>query len=464
MDPTHRLPVEVISLALDHMSESDIIPLASLSRQWRAIALDHPLFWQDIVLAAPSEGALALFRSRIQHGADRPTSVTVVLVEQQSTSAFLASALPLIVCNLHRIEELHLRVHVDTEPSVYQQLSAQRAPMLRGFSMEFHANEGITARCALPPDDLFARFSPRLEHIDLRGLRLNDQASWPSCFSSVSSVTFNFEPSESHALCLESLATMPSVRRVSVLGGTILDDNLFSDGTAAVLSRLVSLKLWLWAGTPCNFLSWSPVTKVPFMEILDRSPAAVSELTAHVPGHFHVGITPLADPLSFHTVYTSTTDDEAPVRKIVDTLRFYSQSVPRPSPAIYLPELVVRVVCLTIHASLWPALTPHMAPLPACGTVILLLDRALPPTSIEVHAALLPALYSLSLLHAAAGTMRLSAKHVYDFAQPWSSRISFPPLHIRLNRVRLPYAECLSYGWWIYETGVDDWSFMLAGT
>lgn len=399
-----RIPAELIGHALDFVSLRDIIVVGHVCSYWHAIARNHPIFWRDIILDTASAAALKLFRARLQQRTDCAVSVTIWMPYEDTFDAFISCVLPLMVEHLHRIRLLHIAAHATAQSQIYLRLCERAAPVLCIFRLHFFRGP---RRDPLPVD-LFARAAPELREVSLHGFDLTRVERCPPALSAVEAVALVFGNGEVHrALQLDCLATWPAVKRVYVQNGCLVYGGPPSDRTAAVMQRLEALNLWV-TQTPSELLAWGPTARIPTIELTEREHPAMLEALAHLRGDWQLNVLPAAGKPDLFLLNYSTAEAPDIRRILVDYVPFYAPSNTRISPAFTSYNLVMPVVQLTLHASLWTMLAPHMAPFPTCKTLIIEIDDKLPLCA-ATYEDIFPTVSTLRLVNPQPHIVRLCA-------------------------------------------------------
>lgn len=420
MTPVEYVPAELIGRTLDFLELRYIIIVSHVCRHWRAIALDHPHFWRDLSITTTSQASLDLFQARISRRTGL-IHVSLCMPDEEATNGpLLDSLFPLVLQHLHRIEILHITGNVFFWPGINNRLVQRAAPALRVF--EIHLVGGPPSMCDPLPLDLFDSTSPLLREVTIQGIMLYQVQSWPSCFSDVEVISLLFHDFEAHGLNLDCLWTLPSLKRVHIRGGCIIDDIFLSDQTVAVLRRLDALQLWSTQPLPLELLECMAMSRLPVLELSDRRCESIMATVAHLQGDLCLTVLPRGDATDmFHLTYTpAATSGPAQRRAFMERLSYYLPgSHLWPSYALCLDELKTHVVHLTFHASLWPVITPEMAPFLSCKTLVLQLEDGLPTSNAPRVEAYFPAVSTLVLTNASGRRMSLRSDDILEFQQRW---------------------------------------------
>lgn len=225
-----------------------------------------------------------------------------------------------------------------------------------------------------------------------------------------------FSHDDVHSLHLDCLSTLPSVTEVHSNGGRLIDYDMLSDPTAAVLHRLDALHLLHAYPTPVRLLTYAPTSPVPIIELMDRECECMVAGVAHLSGNLHLSVVPRDEPGTFEITYSSP-NLPAHRRIFVDnTLHYESESL-WPSPAFGMDELRARVVYLTVHASLWPVITPDMAPFYHCRHLDIHVEDALPTN--EVCRTPFPVVSVLVLQNSPGCTVSMRSEVLSQFQRKW---------------------------------------------
>ena len=176
MDLTRRLPDEMVSQIFSLSDNSDGFahsPTLRVSRRWREIALDCPLYWRHINFyskgsdAVDAHMALSL-RRRVEQAGTRPVSVSIRAHKNLRPGLLANSLLLLIATHLTHISHLSITELQTTQIHLVLAALARPAPTLVLFELGFVPKQhGILEISPVLLKRLFAATAPRLTTLSL---------------------------------------------------------------------------------------------------------------------------------------------------------------------------------------------------------------------------------------------------------------------------------------------------------
>ncbi|EJD46442.1 hypothetical protein AURDEDRAFT_113742 [Auricularia subglabra TFB-10046 SS5] len=361
---TCRLPVELMSMVVDHVDIATLVPLSAVCVKWRAVARSHPLFWRDIQLAALSTSALSFFHARLDQARGRNIRLAIRLADTPPSWRITSIILPAITRHLSQVVRLTLKFHSGAATDVLSAINLP-APRLTSLTIDFnHCSDEAPA--VLLPSDLFAQSSPKL-------------ASYP-CIPAC----------KIPVLRLQIPSRIPT-RHIPPLPGADDDTGYEEAPERPRLSGLeVRVSEWTYdgifdsvpyLGAIPNVRCWQPHTEIAriLLEPLHGPLEMVFESTPN--GRVYI---------------TLRAPDCGRVRTFIEFAPYLLRDWPH--KALFDPALAERVTVLGLSTSL-AHLAPHFPEMPACRTLEIYLSAGEMPSSFAADMALLrlPALAALAV-------------------------------------------------------------------
>ncbi|KAL4264321.1 F-box domain-containing protein [Pleurotus pulmonarius] len=169
--PISTLPPEILSMVFMYMEAASNhslawIKVSHVCQHWRAVALDSPRLWTNIVLSRPKWTREMLKRSKMA-----PLDIKADL---SFLTPRLLEVVRLIMEQIHRTRSLNITANHSTLNSIFAGL--HDAPLLRSLNLRDSQRHGL-----LPTDSPsvpFAMKAPRLRHLEL----LQCNVEWNSPF------------------------------------------------------------------------------------------------------------------------------------------------------------------------------------------------------------------------------------------------------------------------------------------
>ncbi|KAF7430839.1 hypothetical protein PC9H_006553 [Pleurotus ostreatus] len=170
--PISTLPPEILSMVFmyaEAASNNSLawIKVSHVCQHWRAVALDSPRLWTNIVLSRPKWTREMLKRSKMA-----PLDIKADL---SFLTPRLLEVARLMMKQIHRTRSLNITANHSTLNTIFAGLQGD-APLLRSLNVHDSQRHGL-----LPTDTLsvpFAMKAPRLQHLEL----LQCNVEWNSPF------------------------------------------------------------------------------------------------------------------------------------------------------------------------------------------------------------------------------------------------------------------------------------------
>ncbi|KZV83305.1 hypothetical protein EXIGLDRAFT_728499 [Exidia glandulosa HHB12029] len=352
-------------------------------RSWRAIGPTVPAYWKDIELTAPSDGALALFRSRLEAKPDAPVSVTVTLYRRSYSNVVSDVVLPLLAPHIPRCTQLHIRAHLDIDSTITTALSSHPAFLLETFTLAFYGERRERWLAVPLPPTLFASTAPRLRSIYIRAVDI--RTTLPVAFADVTTATFDNGRMAELAIHLESISThLPVLMDLTVIGTSCpyVGSIEFMPAIQRLLARLDVMRILMRDGIPAGLLYWQGLSSMRHIYTTDTTARSLAKLMPHVWSHVYLDARvpergsdqEIGDRYVLRYVSLRT----GICRSLAGTLPPHIESPNNDLPV--LPGLSVlhdRLYRLEMSAHFWVKLASRFTipPLPACTEVQVTLSR-----------------------------------------------------------------------------------------
>ncbi|EJD46321.1 hypothetical protein AURDEDRAFT_124097 [Auricularia subglabra TFB-10046 SS5] len=428
MDPTARLPFEVISSCLGHVSLQDILAAAGVCRRWRQIAIAHPTYWKHIAITSPTGRAARWFLLRLKRAGKRAVHVDLDL--PSAPSYMLSIILSIIAEHLWHIAYLSCTVDAPYHGIVFSALCTP-APELSTFAVRLLADPRThLLQIATLPAMMFECYAPRLASLTVQNISLF--FLYPGEYPAVENLAI--ESKQLDLVRVQKLfAQFPNLRALRLVGQPFVHDQ--TQIRSKIWQRLKELyiswtdpaSVWpLCALLPLGQLqhlvfggveqNWSSYLLAPFDGLLEIRVEDLRAAEASIAAHI----------LERPSRRIRTFRLEGPPREFWDAL----------APT----STMKRVVCLTLPIALWPDATGPLPALPTLSELRVLFGlNGLLARETELRSISFTGLSSISLRCLGGPTM-IDASELSTFL-----KLAIPdtvlPLVLRLEGVRLCGSE-----------------------
>ncbi|EJD38568.1 hypothetical protein AURDEDRAFT_187682 [Auricularia subglabra TFB-10046 SS5] len=165
-DCTESVPTELLLSVLRDFSFEELVPLLTVSKRWRTVALDSYPYWSFIQLKTLKPGAVSLFLTRISRTCERPVALSVNLkLEDPGSSALQAKVLSALRDHLNQVTWLLVYLLGSDAPALWHALDVP-ALQLRYLALRVDLLPA-SERLPVAPASLFAAEAPLLRSVTL---------------------------------------------------------------------------------------------------------------------------------------------------------------------------------------------------------------------------------------------------------------------------------------------------------
>ncbi|EJD49333.1 hypothetical protein AURDEDRAFT_161431 [Auricularia subglabra TFB-10046 SS5] len=353
---TLSLPPELMSRILDYLELYDLHSPLVTSQNWRRVALDHPTYWRHVRLSSTSDGAIALFLSRLSHS--RKRSISVELDVTSPCRRISDEVLPAIGARLSHVRTLWAVVHHEQAADLLATLCCP-APVLEVFQSYIVTPSRIPL--VVLPTDIFCGNAPKLTCLSFRDIVLSDVAY--AAFSKVVEVDFGFSRAETFYVVPQLFVSFPRMRRLGIYSGNanVPEDLKFSTSMPAAVEAIECNM------NPHSFdfmLGIIPYHAIPSVYAGGVTDETVDFLVGQLPGELSVEVTDRRH-IGRERFEISVTSTETKFRRTFgQTARRYLANVKPPISFLRDHDFAERIVALTMHNTLWGFLARHLLPFP----------------------------------------------------------------------------------------------------
>ncbi|KZV94590.1 hypothetical protein EXIGLDRAFT_736616 [Exidia glandulosa HHB12029] len=428
-DYDDRLPDELLTSILDYASLLEISYASAVSRRWRAVALDHPTYWQSICIDSLSPRASAFFNTRLERARSRPIEVFVRFMAtyfEDKNHELPDSLFQGIRRHIFHMKSLHLRMAFKYAEKMVEALS-QPAPILESLGIDFYQPVGpspfLRHEHVVLPAGLFANHAPKLTSLELRNAITSSQAS--SCFARVDylALSFRFDPSDSEDSVPPDFAHFPSLKRLALAGHIPLA--YLEKAPWRSLDQLIIERFAAYSPHWTLWRTW-PLVDISYIGTDFVNDEVITILGQHLQGRLdlHLGVQP---GVCFFARFRSRLDGRRRmVREFTrtavaarDSYKGWDGKKPPPHDLFSRPLIVDRIVHLTMPATLWIRLTGYFAVLPALEELVIPLHNAGELSSLGDKRLVCPTLSSVTFLGipSGAGVIRIQLADVSRFVE-----------------------------------------------
>ncbi|EJD35376.1 hypothetical protein AURDEDRAFT_175576 [Auricularia subglabra TFB-10046 SS5] len=311
------VPDELLLCALDYLSLADLLVLMRISKRWFALAVEHPIYWQKLVLRARSSHAhyahgLALIRKRLSRSNGRPVQLVLDLQEPQSA---VTELLEDISRHLYHIETLEITGSVDFAETLFDSLHAP-APYLQSFKLVLRpATIGFPYPVVTLRRDIFDSHAPVLTHASFSNLCLPAAAA-PG-LGAIEELELGCTWLWECMVTRELFPLAPRLRALTLTGDVIVDRP--KEGWD--VDCWENLEALVFNGTPISH-SWHtlnlPITNVRDVAVLHGDAISVAVLSdqLHGPLRATIAFVPESGELDMTFYAASPRDGRAHIRRV----------------------------------------------------------------------------------------------------------------------------------------------------
>ncbi|TCD61032.1 hypothetical protein EIP91_009136 [Steccherinum ochraceum] len=273
---THRLPSEVLGEimwnTLDDRGSHKLVPLESVCRHWRDVALDTPKLWSYIVAGTRSKHrSIHAQTALILRSKSALLHINILLSEDRGPNQYSRDTLRLLLSSLPRISHLHLTLSkkpMETFAELFPE--PLFAPQLQSLVMSIHHTNHRVSLPSFAPEGL-----PRLTELVLKAPYYHCDKLLPSLVTSnitvfeISGSLGSLHPGHIGIVTSDALAValraMPRLQTL-ILKDHILVPPLVELDNPVYLSHLRSLILQdslislIWVMDNLRFPSEAPIS------------------------------------------------------------------------------------------------------------------------------------------------------------------------------------------------------------
>ncbi|KZV98483.1 hypothetical protein EXIGLDRAFT_763484 [Exidia glandulosa HHB12029] len=362
-DLTALLPPEIVRRFFRGWTFEELQSALAVSTEWRAVALDHPAYWQNISLTSmsPSDAAveLALLRIRLTHG--RPFSLSIWA---HYPSVSLARVFHAVAAHLWHIVNLSLVIHGRDSGVAFAAL-LHSAPLLESFHLSFWLYPDLFAEPTLP-SQLFSNDAPALRHVGLITARFD--APIP-VFRQVRNVLLGTGAEHLGYMPLQSLfANFPGAKSVRFIALSLFPREDY--GSESLWKSLESVAFQLAPECLPHAIHGLPLHCVPMVRVEHAKSAEVGILCSNLDGDLDMTVSPdVFDDLEYRFVVNLRARASGWQRSFVE---YWHMWFPRPWHDLFdRVDIAQRIVFLAISFEILDAACAHIRFLPSVAEVTL---------------------------------------------------------------------------------------------
>lgn len=434
MKPTvavHRLTVELITRSLDHLSLGQLVRISHVCSRWRALALDHPIYWKKIIVDSVSQPALDLALHRINSSGSRTIDFTIDYREQHDQVP--KRIIPLLRIALPRTRELHVKVESLYRFEVEEAL-CWVAPQMEYFQLLYASGPDPELPLTLPfgkGKNLFSGSAEHLRSVVLHNIILPPQPI--AAFLLVDEVFF-----------LHKLVThypefpcylfefFPNVTRLRLSGGFMFFENApLPTEIVQKMRQLTSFDITFYVDSLAGFFRHLPMNDIPELSITSPDEDSI-----------YLALDPLRSPFRLSFTYNMLNEffitvecgQSNFVRRFCEPFKYFAPGSERSNLLLENDEFAAQLASVRMQTSLWAMLNPWMPSLAALPKLIVEINES------ELHVAL-PS-QPLACQHLTTLVIQTALAHdfVYigaDDLLAFADRITAAPVALELWRVLL---------------------------
>lgn len=370
------MPNEVLSSVVGYLRSRDFARAMRVSTRWRAVVLDHRIYWRNHYLFMPSTSKTEMFLTRLSRTRGRP----IVIIIHTLSTALSTDVLKAVAQHMHHVEMLHLFVSILYAADVLGVLQ-QPAPLLRELSLSLDPSQdgqaGSSQMATVLPI-LPSTFDSPLRKLSMTNIVLHGHP--PPCLRSVQRLAVSYW--WPHAMALPNVfAWFPELRHLTIGHKTALTDVVYLDRD--MWARIDHVQFD--AHGPGLELLRDALGRVKHITTQYPDQTCLSIMNDHLDGPLTLTVTHKWE-FSFVVHVRSPRTDQT--RSFVefghcwydheDAVDLLTTAPPaRPPHALFsTPSLVEHVVLLVIPAAMWNWLVPYFAPMPVLEQVVLMLGMS----------------------------------------------------------------------------------------